>query len=55
MGRTHPVAVRFTDEDWDIIDALRKATGLTVPGVLRLALRTLRDRLESEKHPKRQK
>lgn len=49
------VAIRFTPEDRDIIEQLQERTGLSMAGVLRLALRTLRDKLDSErsKKPKR--
>jgi hypothetical protein len=55
MATTNPVAVRFSDEDWIVINDLRERTGLTVPGVLRLAIRALRDKLADEKPPKKQK
>lgn len=40
----NPVAIRFTDADLKLLKNLGKLTGLTTPGVLRLALRVLDDR-----------
>lgn len=49
------VAIRFTPEDRAIIEALQERTGLSMAGVLRLAIRTLRDKLAPEDKPRRPK
>ncbi len=41
---TLPFSVRFNLDDWRVIELLRQRTGLTVAGVVRLALRALQER-----------
>ena len=43
MGTSNPIPIRFNADDTAILNALRAKTGLTIPGVVRLALRALRD------------
>jgi hypothetical protein len=45
MASSTPFPIRFTEEDQEVLADLQQRTGLTTPGVVRLALRTLRDHL----------
>jgi hypothetical protein len=45
MAASNPIPIRFTEDDQQVLAELQERTGLTTPGVIRLALRTLRDHL----------
>ena len=50
MKASHPIALRFTDEDIEILAKLRKVTGLSAVSAVRLAIR---EALASRRPPKR--